>query len=84
MRNVKVGECLFLRQPDGTGEQALERSDIRCGSESRHHLHKNATPGSLWNGFCVVSSDELIWHSPCVLSVRTECGGMSSSDARRT
>jgi len=69
MRNVEVGECLFVRPPDATGEQALECSDIRCGSESRHHLHKNATPGSLLNGFCVVSCDELLWHRPCVLSI---------------
>ena len=69
MRNVEVGECSIVPPPDGTGEQALEFSNIRCGSESRHYLHKNATPGSLWNGFCVVSSDESLWHRPCVLSV---------------
>ena len=44
MRNVGVGECLFVRPLDGTGEQAMELRNIRCGSESRHYLHKNATP----------------------------------------
>lgn len=33
---------------------------------------------------CVVFSDELIWHRPCVLWVVLECGGMSWTDARRT
>jgi len=53
MRNVEVAECLFVRPPDGTSEQTLECSDIRCGSDSRHPCTRTLHLGRFGMGFAL-------------------------------